>query len=315
MQKFDRVYSLSVEVDNGVNTSPLLYAKKNGEPVNFLANKNVTITLPFTIEFEINRGGAPTAQTATFRIYNLGEVTRNAIQRDTFTFTDFRAIQFRAGYWSPAGNFMPLVFNGTVKTAYSYRRGVDFITEIQAYDGGWQMSNINQVSLTLEAGSTGTETITRISQLMTGLTGAPIVGNYPVANKRGEVLFGNAWQLIQLKSGFTAIIDNGQVKALNRNEVIAGQIPLISSATGLLGSPQRTDATLDFEMIFEPRLTLYQLVRLESSTQPIYNRNWKVMAIQHRGTISPRVGGDALTKVQLFFNDTIFKEIQATFVR
>jgi hypothetical protein len=266
--------------------------------------------LPFTLEFEINRGGTPTAQTATFRIYNLGEVTRNAIQRDSFTFTDFRAIQFRAGYWSPAGNFMPLVFNGTVKTAYSYRRGVDFITEIQAYDGGWQMSNVNQVSLTLEAGSTGTETITRLSKLLTGLVGVPIVGNYPVANKRGEVLFGNAWQLIQLKSGFTAIIDNGQVKALNRDEVIAGQIPLISSATGLLGSPQRSDASLDFEMIFEPRLTLYQLIRLESSAQPIYNRNWKVMGIQHRGTISPRVGGDALTKVQLFFNDTDFKEIK-----
>lgn len=306
MQKFDRVYSLSIEVNRGsyvgINTSPLREL--------YLPNRNITITLPFTLEFEINRGGTPTAQTATFRIYNLGEVTRNAIQRDSFTFTDFRAIQFRAGYWSPAGNFMPLVFNGTVKTAYSYRRGVDFITEIQAYDGGWQMSNVNQVSLTLEAGSTGTETITRLSKLLTGLVGVPIVGNYPVANKRGEVLFGNAWQLIQLKSGFTAIIDNGQVKALNRDEVIAGQIPLISSATGLLGSPQRSDASLDFEMIFEPRLTLYQLIRLESSAQPIYNRNWKVMGIQHRGTISPRVGGDALTKVQLFFNDTDFKEIK-----
>lgn len=307
MQKFDRVYSLSVEVDDGVNTSPLQRR--------FLANKSVTISLPFTIEFEINRGGIATAQTATFRIYNLGEVTRNAIQKDSFVFTGFRAVQFRAGYWSPAGNFMPLVFNGTVKTAYSYRRGVDFITEIQAYDGGWQMSNVNQVSLTLEAGSTGTETITRLSKLMTGLDGIPIVGNYPVANKRGEVLFGNAWQLIQLKSGFTAIIDNGQVKALNREEVIAGQIPLISSATGLLGSPQRSDASLDFEMIFEPRLTLYQLVRLESSAQPLYNRNWKVMGIQHRGTISPRVGGDALTKVQLFFNDTSFRAIEANLVQ
>jgi hypothetical protein len=307
MQKFDRVYSLSVEVDNGVNTSPLRRE--------FTANKSVTITLPFTLEFEITRNSLATAQTATFRLYNLAEATRNAILKDKFNFTQLRAIQFRAGYYSPANDFMPLVFNGTVLTAYSYRRGVDFITEIQAYDGGWQMSNINTVSLTLEAGATGTQTITRLSKLLTGLDGIPIVGNYPVANKRGEVLFGNAWQLIQLKSGFSAIIDNGQVKALNRDEVIAGQIPVISSATGLLGSPQRSDASLDFEMIFEPRLTLYQLIRLESSVQPIYNRNWKVMGIKHTGTISPRVGGDALTKVQLFFTNTDFVKVEANLIQ
>lgn len=306
MQKFDRVYSLSVEVDDGVNTSPLRRE--------FTANKSLTITLPITLEFDIVRQGLASAQTATFKLYNLSAKTRNAIQKDYYNFTQLRAIQFRAGYYSPAGDFKPLVFNGTVKTAYSYRRGVDFITEIEAYDGGFAMSNVNNVSFTLEAGATGRDTLLRLSKLM-NLPGAPIIGNFPTVNKRGEVMFGNAWQLIQQKSGFLACIDNGQVKALALKEVIAGSIPVISKQTGLLGSPQRGDSRLEFEMIFEPRLTLFQLVKLESESQPLYNRNWKVYGLRHSGTISPRVGGEAITKVSLWFSEEDFTEIQATLVR
>ena len=99
------------------------------------------------------------------------------------------------------------------------------------------------------------------------------------------------------------------------NEIIVGEIPVISSATGLLGSPRRGNATLEFDMIFEPRLTIYQLVRLDSTTQPLYNRNWKVMGIEHQGTISPRISGDALTKVTLLFTNTDFVPITATLVQ
>ena len=306
MQKFDRVYSLSIEVDDGVNTSPL---RKQ-----FTANKSLTVTLPITLEFDIVRQGLASAQTATFRLYNLSVRTRNAIQKDQYNFTQLRAIQFRAGYYSPAGDFMPMVFNGTVKTAYSYRRGVDFITEIEAYDGGYAMSNVNNVSFTLEAGATSRDTLLRLSKLL-NLPGAPIIGEFPNKSKRGEVMFGNAWQLIQQKSGFLACIDNGQVKALALNEVIGGTIPVLSSATGLLGSPQRGDSRLEVEMIFEPRLTVFQLVRLESETQPQYNRNWKVYSLHHYGTISPRVGGEAITKASLWFSSEDFKEITATLVR
>jgi hypothetical protein len=307
MQKFNRVYSLSVEVDNGVNTSPL-------RP-QFFVNKSVTITLPFTIEFQISRKALATAQTASFKLYNLAEATRNALQRDAFNTTQFRAIQFRAGYESPAGDFMPLVFNGSVLSANSYRKGVDFITEIEALDGGWQMNNINLISMSSAPGTSSAQALKDLSYQLTGLSGEPIIGSYPVRNKRGEVFFGNAWQIIQLKSNFQAIIDNGQVKALNLNEIIVGEIPVISSATGLLGSPRRGNATLEFDMIFEPRLTIYQLVKLESTTQPLYNRNWKVMGIEHQGTISPRISGDALTKVTLLFTNTSFVPVAATLVQ
>jgi len=295
MQKLGRVYSLKVEVDTGIaGVSPL-------RP-EFQANKNVTITLPYTVEFEISRQNQSFAQTATFRIFNLSEVTRNALQKDRWRYQN-RAIQFRAGYESPSGNFMPLAFNGQVLQAYSWRRGVDFITEIEAFDGGLAQT-LGTVAFTQKAGASAAETVTKLATLLPFQSGVPIVGSFPVTNLRGEVFFGNTWQFILQKTKGQACIDNGQVKALNLNEVIEGGLPLISSDTGLLGSPKRGEQTLDCEMLFEPRLTLNQKVRLESTTVRQYNREWKVIGFDHRGMISPSVAGDCITNVRLFFTQT-----------
>lgn len=293
MEKFGRVYSLKVEVDDGVNVSPLREE--------FRANKNIEITLPRTIEFEISRQSLSSAQTATFRVMGLGEHERNSIEKDIFQFTQLRAVQFRAGYDSPSGKFMPIVFNGTVKTAYSWRESNVWITEIQAYDGGWQMANGFNASITQAPGATSAQTIRQLAKLLPYQAGNPIVGDFPTTNKRGEVLFGNLWDLILQKTNGLAIIDNGQVKALNYSEVLQGEIPLITSETGLLGSPKRTTSTLEFEMIFEPRLTLLQIVELRSSTNPRFNRPWKVLGFDHRGTISAAVAGDCITSVRLWF--------------
>ncbi len=295
MQKFGRVYSLKVEVDTGIaGASPLLPA--------FQANKNITITLPFSIEFQISRKNQSAAQTATFRIFNLAEPTRRALQKDLWRFQN-RAIQFRAGYQSPAGDFMPLCFNGQVKQAISFREGVDFITEIEAFDGGLAMT-LGTVAFSQSPGATASQTLTKLAALLPFQSGAPIIGNFPTTNKRGEVLFGNTWDLILQKSNGQAVIDNGQLKALNPWEVIHGEIAVVSSETGLLGSPRRSEQTLDFEMIFEPRLTLNQQLLVESTTVKQYNRLWKVIGFDHRGTISPSVGGDAITSVRLFFTQT-----------
>ena len=304
MDKFQRVYSLKVEVDDGANQSPLTTAYLS----KFGANKNVEITLPYTLEFSISRAAFSSAQTGTFRVYNLSEPVRNAIQKDIFQFEQLRAIQLRAGYESqPAGSFMPLVFNGTVITAYSWREGRDWVTEIEAFDGGWQMANANTVSITLTPGQSAASVVRQLCSQMPALTGTPFIGNFPTTNKRGEVLSGNAWDLILQKTNGHATIDNGQVKALNYWEVLQGEVQVISSDAGLLGSPKRTTSTLEFEMIFEPRLTVGQVVELQSVTNKQYNRSWKVLGFDHRGVISPSTSGECLTSVRLWFTPEKFQ--------
>lgn len=284
--KFDRKYTLSIEVAGG---------------------QNVTLELPLSVEFTIERNSLASANTATFRIFNLGEKTRNLIYFDRYNITEFRAIQFRAGY----KDFAPLIFNGTVRQAYSYRTGVDMITEIEAYDGGFPMVN-GFTSMTIGSGNTAAQVLRSLAASLPGITASPIIGTFNTINSRGEVLFGPTWDLINQKSNGLATIDNGQVKALQNNEVIEGEIPLIDSSTGLLGSPRRSDALLEFDLLFEPRLTVGQVLDLKSTTNPIFNGRYKVMGFSHRGIISPAVAGDAVTSVSLWLGTQTLSVIAGT---
>lgn len=258
-----------------------------------------TVTIPedLSVEFEISRQSLASSQTATFRIYNLGEKTRNLLYRDSYELT-YRAIRFRAGFRDDP--FLPLCFNGFISTANSYRTGVDMITEIVAYDGGLAMAN-GFVSQTIISGKSTAEVLKMLVGQLPATKVAPIIGSFPGVSLRGHVLFGNTWNTILEESGGLATIDNGQVKILNHNEAVNAEIPVITSAAGLLGSPVRSQTKLEFEMIFEPRLTLAQVIELDSTTNRIFNGIYKVMGFVHRGMISPAVAGECSSTVSLFF--------------
>lgn len=286
--KLGRKYSLAVETAGG---------------------GNVTIELPFSVEFEIERKSLASANTATIKLLNLAPKTRDAIYKDRYALTEHRAVQFRAGY----DDFTPLIFNGEVRQAFSYRAGgaVDVVTEIQAFDGGFAMVN-GFTSMTLGAGQAAVDVLRSLASTLPGLTGKPIVGDFPGSNKRGEVLFGNTWDLIQRKSGGLAAIDNGQVKILRNDEAIEGGLPLIDASTGLLGSPKRSNALLEVELLFEPRLTVGQIVALKSSVNGLFDGTYKVMGFSHRGTISPAVAGEARTTATLWLGTQPLSVIQGT---
>jgi hypothetical protein len=129
---------------------------------------------------------------------------------------------------------------------------------------------------------------------------APKIGTVPGASKRGTVLFGNTWKLIQQYSGGNAAIDNNRLLVLGPNECIPGEIPVIDSSTGLLGSPARSNAVLEFEMLFTPQLQIGQIVKLESVVNRLFNGFYKVVGFRHEGMISPSVAGAAKTTVQLW---------------
>lgn len=287
MSKFNRIYSLSVEVAGG---------------------QKVTIELPFTVEFEVRRELLSSSQTATIKIYNLGERLRDLIFKDRYNTTEFRAVQLRAGY---EGIGAPLIFNGTVLQAYSYREGVDFYTVIEAYDGAYMMAN-SYSTQTFGNGPTYAQVMAGLNADLKGTTGQPIIGNFPGKSIRPLVCMGNTWDiLVQLSEGY-ATIDNGQLKVLRPNEAITSTIPVISSESGLLGSPRRSGGLIEFAMLFEPRFTLAQIVALQSETNSLFNGTYKVMGFTHNATISPAVAGDARTDVSLWLGTEALTVVPGT---
>jgi hypothetical protein len=296
--KFGRRCKLSVEVAPDAKGMP---------------QANVTIPQDFTIEFSITRKFLSSSQTATFRIFNLGEKTRNLLQKDAYATTERRAIQFHAGY----DDFpLPLCFNGQVMTAYSVKRSgsTEFVTVIEAFDGGVAMAN-GFVSQTIASGTTVRDVLLTLAKSLPVTAGEPIIGQFDGVNSRGEVLFGNTWGIIVEKSGKLATIDNGQVKILQPNEALRGQIPVITAASGLLGSPERSSTNLEFEILFEPQLTIGQIVDLEGSTNRLYNGTYKVTGFTHEGVISPVESGKCSTKVGLFFGAGELKLVKGNIVQ
>jgi len=292
--KFGRKSELKVEVN----------PKAMGD---FVHGQN-TLTIPsdLTVEFEITRRFISSSQTGTFRIYNLGEKTRSLIQKDFYALTEFRAIQFRAGY---EGSPLSLVFNGYVKHATSYRRGTEMITEIEAYDGGLAMIN-GFTAQTIAQGISVRQLLINLAKSLPGIKEEPVVGHFPAKNLRAKTLNGNTWSIILQESGNLATIDNGQVKILNLNEALEAEIPVISSETGLLGSPRRTPTKVEFRMLFEPHLTIGQLIELQSTTNPLYSGTYKVTGFTHRGIISPSVNGECVSDVSLFFGMDELERVQ-----
>ena len=277
---------------------------------------NLVIPPQITIEFDINRQSLTGSQTATFRLKNLSEQTRNLLYKDDYATTEARAIQFRAGYDKTN---LPLCFNGRVMRANSYRTegSPDFITEIHAFDGGFGMAN-GWTAVTIASGTSVSQILTKLAATLPQMTGTPIIGNFPATNLRAKALMGNTWSIILEESAGLATIDNGQVKALNLNDAIAvedTQIPLINSDTGLLGSPRRSATSLQFDMIFEPRLTIGQIVKLESQSDRAFNGLYKVMGFTHRGTISPSEDRKRITSVLLYFGTGEWNMVKGSLVQ
>lgn len=247
------------------------------------------------IKFSISRKALSVTQTAQFRLYGLSESSRNAIFKDRFDLTTFRRVQFFAGY---QGFNQTKVFDGTILQAYSDREGTtDTVTVIDAYDGGFLMSN-GYVSTSIPAGTRADAVIKAFGSPLSvsnpngipGAQGDPIVGNFPQTTMRTEIFSGNQWEAILEKSGGNAAVENGIIKALGLNEAVSSSlIPLVSSATGLIGVPRRSGTLVEFDMVFEPNLNLFGLVKLLSAFNKNFNGLHRTMGYEHRGCISTAV--------------------------
>lgn len=304
--KFGRVCQLSVEAapDSSGKAQTIVIGGANGIPLNEIK-----------IEFGINRQSFISSQTATFRIFGLAPATRDAIFKDYFDWTQFRAIQFSAGY----DTFMPMIFNGTVLQAYSEKDGPETVTVIEAFDGGFPITNGFANPATNASQRPATAVLQQLAASLPGTLGPPIVGSFPVTNQRGQVLSGNTWGLMQEISGGLATISDGLVYVLNINDgILNGQVvditqlpastpvPLISSQTGLLGAPRRSGLMVEWEMVFEPRLKLFQIVGIDSKFNPKFNGVNKVMGLRHQGVISKSATGEYRTTAKFYWGSGSF---------
>lgn len=268
----------------------------------------IEIADPLTINFYISHRTMAAVNFANFTVYNIGLAKRLRVQKDRWDDRKYRKIEFAAGYGGAYTN----LFTGNIVLAQSGKRGgqTELATEIEAFDGGYGMIN-SYTGGTNRSYGPNTPKRTIVKDLASDLKQCTVgaIGDFPGQCLRGRSLNGHTQDLLKAETNNHFFIHHQKVFCLNNNEVIEGSIFLISSQTGLLGTPRRQETLLLVDILFEPRLVIGQAVRLESIVNPIYNGDYKVMGIEHRGTISAAQGGDCITTVSLWVGTEKFTTV------
>lgn len=287
--KFGRTYSLTAQTSD--------------------SGSAVVINYPLTLEFDIQRNTLASANTAAFRIYNLKEDTRRLLLKDRWQTDQYRQIILKAGYeQDPA--YLPIIFQGNILQAHSYRVKQDWITEIEALDGGFARLN-GQVSTTVPAGYDLKDVIASVVKTMPNVALGKVGDVGADQNARGITLMGNSWdQVTALVPEANAFIDDEKVNVIGQNEYLDESQIVINSDSGLLGTPRRFDIRLDATMIFEPRLRVGNIVTLQS-LETYYNGLYSINGVHHRGVISGAIGGDATTVISLWKGTTLLTKAAA----
>jgi len=313
MEKFQYNYSLSVQrtispallrgADPTVSVE--LRRKFAQETQEFLQ-----IEPPLTVDFDIVRNQLADASNSNIKIYNLNERRRSQILKDNWDFYEPRQVILQAGY----GNSFSKIFFGNAVHIYSIREGVDFITEIEAFDGGNAYNNAEFTGDTgsFPAGTTYNEVINRCVSLLSpyGVERGAIRA-YDGSVVKGKSFTGSIIATLLDLTNREFYIDSGFAYALRDQDVIKNSSPAeISSRTGLLGTPRRERSFVMFNMIFQPDLKIGDQVDVQSTTGEQYNGINKVVSLHHKGRISNSVSSSVTTQVGLLYHKN-FTEIEA----
>jgi hypothetical protein len=269
----------------------------------------IEITDPLTIEFNITRGIHSSLNSGSFKVYNLSNSTRTRIFQDRFRLRGssllYKRITMQAGY-----NQLATIFRGNLLQSFPFRKGGDIIQQIDALDGSFGLLN-SFTSLTLNKGTTANDAIDKISNDLVNIEKG-IISQFNLVFKKSLSLFGDTIGEIKkiIRGEADVFIDDEKLLILKTNECVEGQVQLINSETGLLGTPIRRNTFLQVEIVFEPRITVGQIVKIKSSVNPAYDGTYKVVGITHTGTISGAVAGTAKTILQLFIGTEFANGLQ-----
>ena len=266
----------------------------------------IILQSPLTAQINISYKVGAKANTCDINIKGLGRENRNKIFKDVMLPSIYMPITVEAGY----DNNLTLLFSGNIMWAYSEREFPTVSTKIHAWSGGYDIIN-SRSHITLSK-SQGVGDILKIltkdfKYVTTGELGS-IASND--ARFRGCNLNGKTIDLINRYAYDRALIHNDKLYILNDNEVIQGTIDLINSSTGLLGTPKKQDNLLEIDTIFEPNLTILQMVKVESDILPLYNGQYKVTGLVHDLFISEVECGKAVTKLTCVLPNAVVNQYQ-----
>ncbi|MDE2174898.1 MAG: hypothetical protein KGJ54_06390 [Betaproteobacteria bacterium] len=198
-------------------------------------------------------------KTAYVRIFNLSKNTARTVT------TEGTQIILSAGY---EGGFNT-IFNGQITQARIGREnGTDTYLDITAADSD-KIYNYGMLNFSVAA---GTDVIGRLGQIATaagvklGTVQAPPNG---AKLSRGAVFFGLARDHLREQCatiGANWSINEGQLDVVAEGGYKPGDIPVITSATGMIGVPEQTEIGISVRCLLNPNLQKNMRVQLDNAS-------------------------------------------------
>ena len=218
----------------------------------------------FRCVFTVRRGDFQNPNSCDLRIYNLGDDTANQIASPEFT-----QVAIQAGY---DGNF-GLIFNGTIKQV---RRGREdqknTYVDVTAADGD-SAYNFATISASLAAAGANPGGIAAVllnalqSHGVTQNTGNITFGtNNPV---RGKAFYGMARDELRefaAQNNCSWSIQDGQLTFIPLTAYLPGDVPVISSTSGLIGIPEQTQQGIQMRVLLNPNIKIGQAIKLDNAS-------------------------------------------------
>ena len=299
MRKFNRNYRLVFEIGR----------RPKEDLTDLIPEQEIEIGYPFTLKFKVSTGiNQSDSGTCSLQLFNLSETVQKALFKDNYMNDKYILMQFYAGYEDD----MPLIFFGFVTQCQSYRQGgsTEYVTEILA-DTMSMMALYGFNNVTYAKGSDPIDIVKALVEECPGYKLGYLTPKLKPLT-RDRTFIGQTLNLLGGEyGGYDVFITNNEVNILDTNEVIpSDQLMVITSESGLLGSPRKANDYLMISMLFEPRIKIGQAIELQSESIPWFNQIYKVYAFEHSGIISPVQNGDIRTDITLWLGKTLLEEIQ-----
>lgn len=205
--------------------------------------------------FEVERNTFSAANKGKISLYNMSDASRSLILPQSTRII----LSVGYGLFSTAPLFP--IYDGYFYSATTKRSGPDFITDFELTEYGPQIGT-TIANLSFPQGTTNTAIVTALIGLMPGIIPGPQIGLQPFTYSRSVVITGsvkdNLDKLLK-QQGLDWHVLGGVLYIHPKNVSPIAKVPIISEATGLLGSPNLTTPqggaqTVTFECLINPNV-------------------------------------------------------------
>jgi hypothetical protein len=248
------------------------------------------------IKFATHKGDVETPNNADITVYNLAPETLSRIRGE------FKRVVLSAGYSGNCG----VIFDGQIRQVRTRTEGADTLTEITVADGD-RAYNFATVSATLAAGVRPAGQIAAAAAAMadkdTALGYLPDLAGQ--ALPRGKVIWGMARKVLRDVTQSTDAswsIQSGLLQVLPGTGYLPGADVVLTSATGLIGSPEQTNDGIKARCLINPRLKIGGRVKLDNASIQTVKADLKLGAFDKSAKLD-RDGWYRILKAE-FLGDT-----------